>query len=439
MRARQAAVAAVSAVVLLVAGCGSGGTAPALSAPTGVQLFGTDGNMFDALGAAFKDPDAISGMVGTTPLTPLTDDFKRRIQSVDPTVNQFVYGAEAYDAVVITALAVTLARTTDPLTVAKYINGVTTLQPGGVECTTIKDCLDAIAAGKDIAYRGVAVHGGFTDVGEPSVSSYGTLHFTRGDTIDTGQTEFVTAGSADGASKQPPPDPSTGKPVGAPLRLGILLTYTGDLAKTATPIWAGAHLGIKEFNAAGGVLGRPIENEDADDGTDPAKASASFDKLVKDGYGIIIGPNFSGGAKALIPKAIQTGRILFSPSATSPSLTTFDDHGQFFRSAASDAFQSEALGDVIMRGGNRRVFLIARADPYGTGLVDGVGQVLVKAGVRKSDIGSRTYQPDQQNFEDLARAAAAFRPDAIMLAGFQESAKVIAALQAAGIVFSRAP
>ncbi|HMC72251.1 MAG TPA: hypothetical protein VKJ07_24040, partial [Mycobacteriales bacterium] len=96
-------------MVLLVAGCGSGGTAPALSAPTGVQLFGTDGNMFDALGASFKDPDAISGMVGTTPLTPLTDDFKRRIQSVDPTVNQFVYGAEAYDAVVITALAVTLA------------------------------------------------------------------------------------------------------------------------------------------------------------------------------------------------------------------------------------------------------------------------------------------------------------------------------------------
>ena len=83
-------------------------------------------------------------------------------------------------------------------------------------------------------------------MGEPSVASYGTLHFTRGDTIDTGQTEFVTAGSADGASKQPPPDPSTGKPVGAPLRLGILLTYTGDLAKTATPIWAGAHLGIKE-------------------------------------------------------------------------------------------------------------------------------------------------------------------------------------------------
>src|SRR5437660_4406659 len=118
MRARLAATAAVSAAVLLVAGCGSGSAAPATSAPAGgVQLFGTDGNMFDTLGGAFKDPDAISGMVGTAPLTPLTEDFKRRILGVDAAVNQFQYAGESYDAVVIASLAVVLARTTDPLTV----------------------------------------------------------------------------------------------------------------------------------------------------------------------------------------------------------------------------------------------------------------------------------------------------------------------------------
>src|SRR5262249_7294987 len=147
---------------------------------------GTDGNMFDTLGTKFKDPDTISGMVGTAPLTPLSADFKQRITNVDPTVKEFTYAGEAYDAVVISALAVQIARTADPLTVAKYINGVTTLGPGGVECTTIKECLDAIAAGKDIAYRGVAVKAGFTDIGEPAVASYATLHFGRGDKIDTG-------------------------------------------------------------------------------------------------------------------------------------------------------------------------------------------------------------------------------------------------------------
>src|SRR5437588_1488846 len=165
MRAHRAAFAIVSAALLLVGGCTSNAAHPTTRGADGVQLFGTDGNMFDTLGAAFKDPDAISGMVGTAPLTPLTEDFKKRILSVDPNVKEYTYAAEAYDAVVISMLAVQLAHTSDPLTVAKYINGVTTLQPGGVECTTIRDCLDTMAAGKDIAYRGIAVHGGFTDVG----------------------------------------------------------------------------------------------------------------------------------------------------------------------------------------------------------------------------------------------------------------------------------
>jgi ABC-type branched-subunit amino acid transport system substrate-binding protein len=437
MRARRAALAVVSAALLLASGCATKGNSPADAAPGGIRLYGTDGNMFDAVGAAFKQPDAISGMVGTAPMTPLTDDFKQRIQEVDPTVDQYVYAGEAYDAVVITGLATQLAHTTDPLTVAKYINGVTILQPGGVECGTIKECLDAIAAGKDIAYRGAAVHGGFTDVGEPSVCSYATLHFGRNDKIDNGKTEFVSAGRDTDASTQPSPDPVGGKARGdTPLRLGILLSKTGELGAHAQPIWAGAHLAIREFNQLGGVLGRAIEYEDADDGTDPAKAIVSFDKLVKDNYGIIIGPNFSGGSVALIPKAIQTGRILFSPSATSARLTAFDDHGQFFRSAPSDAFQAQALADVIMRGGARRVVIVARDDAYGGGLRDGVTEDLVKAGVPKLDITSYTYKDKQKDFAELVQLVQTFHPNAILVAGFEESTGVIQSMLDAKINFA---
>ncbi len=63
---------------------------------------------------------------------------------------------------------------------------------------------------------------------------------------------------------------------------------------------------------------------------------------------------------------------------------------------------------------------------------------LVKAGVKKVDIGTATYQPDQTDFGQIARAAREFGPGAILVAGFEESAKVIAALQAAGISFTRA-
>ena len=40
--------------------------------------------MGNALGDQFKDPGALAGMKGTTPLTDLTPDFKDRLRRVDP-------------------------------------------------------------------------------------------------------------------------------------------------------------------------------------------------------------------------------------------------------------------------------------------------------------------------------------------------------------------
>ncbi|OLE28252.1 MAG: hypothetical protein AUG44_07830 [Actinobacteria bacterium 13_1_20CM_3_71_11] len=436
MRARRAALAVVSAAVLLVAGCGSAAGNPAdASATGGVRLYGVDGNMANSLGAALKTPGAISGMVGTTPLTQLSEDFKQRLLATDPSLTFFEYSGEAYDAVMITALAVMAAHSVDPPTVARYINGVTELVPGGVECDTVKDCLDAMAAGKPVAYRGVTVRSGFTDAGEPSTTSYGTLHFGSNDKIDDGKTEFVSAGDNSAASTAPPP-PAAGTKSHEALKLGILLSKTGDLASFCPPIFAGAHLAIKELNELGGVLGHPVTSEDADDGTDPAKASLAMDKLVAGGASIIIGPATSGESAALIPKAVAGGRLLFSPSATSAALTKADDHGLFFRTAPSDSYQSQALADVVMRGGARRVYIIARADSYGTGLRDGFTDDLVKAGIRKQDIGNLTYKDGQKDFSEIVRSAKSFGPDSIVIIGYEESSKVIQALMDGGVQFN---
>jgi ABC-type branched-subunit amino acid transport system substrate-binding protein len=439
MRARRVASALVSAMLLVVGGCSAKAEGPAGAAAFGgVRLYGSDGNTANSLGAAFKSPGAISGMVGTAPLTPLSDDFVQRLRGIDSSITSYTYAGEAYDAVVISALAAQIAHSVDPAVVARYINGVTTLAPGGVECTTVKDCLDAVNAGKDVAYRGVTVRSGFTDAGEPSTTSYGTLHFGRDNRIDNGKTEFVSAGNNEDATKQAPPPPAAAgaKYRGDPLKYGILLPKSGALAALGPPIFAGAHLAIKEFNDLNGVLGRQIEYEDADDGTDPGKAGTALDKFVGEGIGIIIGPSTSGESTALIPKAVAANRILFSPSATSAALTKADDHGLFFRTAPSDSYQSQALADVIMRGGARRVFIVARADSYGTGLRDGVTADLSAAGIKAIDIGSRTYPPDQKNYGDVAQAVNDFHADAVLVAGFDESAAVIEALQKAGVNFA---
>jgi ABC-type branched-subunit amino acid transport system substrate-binding protein len=442
MRPSGRALVAITATVLVAAaGCApKTATAPAATGPTtGIRLYGTDGNMSNSFGAEFTIAGAISGMVGTAPLTPLSQDFQQRLHGVDPTLTDDNYAGESYDAVVISALAMATAGTTDPLVVAQYIDGVTNLQPGGVECSQVKDCLDDIKQGKDIAYRGVAVRNGFTDAGEPATASYGTLHFGVNNRIDDGKTEYVSAGDVDDASKRPSPAtvPGGTQNPGASLNLGVLLPKTGSLAILGPPMFAGVHLAVKELNDAGGVLGKPVTAVDGDDGTDVGKATAALNTFIDANIPIVIGPPSSGEAAALVPRAVAAGRILFSPSATSASLTAIDDHGLFFRSCPPDSYQSQALSDVIMRGGARRVFIVSRDDSYGTGLRDGVSKDLGTAGITSRDISSQTYTDGQKDFSAITNAITAFKPDTVLVAGYEESAAVIEAMQAAGIKFAQ--
>src|SRR5919201_2535230 len=157
------------------------------------HLYGSDGNMSNALGDIMKDlPGVLEGMKGTTPLTPLSDDFKKRVRTIDPTTPDFNYAGESYDAVVIPALAAEIARSTEATTIAKYINGVTV---GGTTCESIKACFDLIHAGQNVQYRGISLRrSGFTDAGEPSSASYAALNLGRDNLLEEGKTEYVGAG-----------------------------------------------------------------------------------------------------------------------------------------------------------------------------------------------------------------------------------------------------
>ena len=55
-----------------------------------------------------------------------------------------------------------------------------------------------------------------------------------------------------------PTDSTTPPPTASPLLYGELFPETGDLAYLGPPQFAGADLAIKDINAAGGVLGKPV-------------------------------------------------------------------------------------------------------------------------------------------------------------------------------------
>src|SRR5690606_26114291 len=112
----------------------------------GKDIYLVDGNIGNALGENFADtPGILEGVRGTLPAAELSDDLRARLLEVDPDLQDFSYGPETYDAVIITALATAIAESDDPSAIAAEINGVTR---DGEVCTTFADCIALIEAGE---------------------------------------------------------------------------------------------------------------------------------------------------------------------------------------------------------------------------------------------------------------------------------------------------
>ena len=433
--------AVVSTIVLLAAAaCGGsdegggssngGGTDEAKQ----VNVYGSDGNMGNALGEKFTEPGSLAGMRGTTPLTELAPDFTDRLLEVDPALIDFNYSAETYDAVVLAALAVETARTNDATTFAPFVNGLTA---GGEKCTDYATCLTIVATGGDVDLDGLSGPLAFTDPGEPAAASFGILSFGEDNMIDNDLTEYVQGGDeANASSIQPPtvPDYATA-PAGGPLIVGTLLPQTGNLAFLDPPQEAAAKLAINDINDAGGVLGQPVQQIATDSGDNSTDtANVSVDRLIQSGVNVIVGAASSGVTKTVIDKITGAGIMQISPANTSDEFTTYNDNNLYFRTAPPDLLQARALADVILDDGNTSVSIIALNDPYGTGLAANLRENLLGSGLAEEQVPEVIiYDPTATSYRTEVGQMVDFNPDAIVVIGFDESSKIIEEMNARGI------
>src|SRR5439155_24464523 len=104
----------------------------------------------------------------------------------------------------------------------------------------------------------------------------------------------------------------------------------------------GAYLAVHQINAAGGVLGQPIQLYTEDDQTDQTAAAAATTKLITQNHvNAIVGAQFSGGTIASLGIANADGVPMAAPSATSPALSNLTLTGAyFFPPGPSDALQA---------------------------------------------------------------------------------------------------
>ncbi|WP_436521853.1 ABC transporter substrate-binding protein [Actinoplanes sp. HUAS TT8] len=131
-----------------------------------------DGNLSN-YGKEFPN-GTFEGAKGTLPGAKATDDFKKQLLTVDPSLKDYSYSAESYDATILTALAATAAKSDAP---SEYSKQLAAVSKGGEKCTTFKDCKALLDAGKDIDYDGVSGPIEFNDAGDPAEATIGIYQY----------------------------------------------------------------------------------------------------------------------------------------------------------------------------------------------------------------------------------------------------------------------
>lgn len=140
-----------------------------------------------------------------------------------------------------------------------------------------------------------------------------------------------------------------------PWRIGVLFSCTGITSVTETEHLCGTMLAIDEINAAGGVLGRPIEPIIYDPGADNQAYRALARRLLaEDEVSVIFGCSMSASRKAVLPIVERHNGLLLYPSM----YEGFEYSENVLYAGATLNQNIFALADFILQRYGKRVFLI---------------------------------------------------------------------------------
>jgi branched-chain amino acid transport system substrate-binding protein len=151
-------------------------------------VYGADGLRRADLATEVSDPGIVAGLRGTAPAV-ADPGYAERLREFAPDVTDVQYGAQAYDCVVVVALAAQAAQTDNPLVFASEVGRVTS---GGEKCRSFAECKRLLDQGRDIDYDGVS--GSLDAMGqdEQGTATYAVYGFDSSGVLRTERTERVS-------------------------------------------------------------------------------------------------------------------------------------------------------------------------------------------------------------------------------------------------------
>jgi len=195
-----------------------------------------------------------------------------------------------------------------------------------------------------------------------------------------------------------------------PIKIGLMLPYTGTYAGLGNAIENGFKLYVQE---QGGKLGgREVQYFKVDDESEPSKATDNVNKLIKrDNVDVLVGTVHSGVALAMAKAAKENNTLLVIPNAGADAITGPLCSANIVRSSFSNWQPGYAMGVVAGTKGIKRAMTITWAYAAGAESTKGFTEGLEKGGGKV--VKDLTLPFPNVEFQALLTEIAAQKPDAV--------------------------
>ncbi len=207
--------------------------------------------------------------------------------------------------------------------------------------------------------------------------------------------------------------------------VGHVASMTGDTATFGRSADQGMRMAIEEINAAGGVLGKPLDLVTEDDRSVTEEARTAAQKLLqRDQVVALLGEVASSRSLAAAPEAQRARVPMISPGSTNPRVTEVGDY--IFRACFIDPFQGAVMARFAVDElkAKRLAILFDFKQDYSVGLADFFRDTARQLGAEI--VADERYTSGDIEFRAQLTTIRAANPDAIFVPGYYTELGLIA-------------
>jgi branched-chain amino acid transport system substrate-binding protein len=207
---------------------------------------------------------------------------------------------------------------------------------------------------------------------------------------------------------------SAGTAATGPIKIGVILPMTGDVATYGEECWWGLQLALDEINPK---LERKIELILADNKGDPTESEKSAMQLITVNKVVaIIGAVCSRNTRAAAKIANEHRIPIITPASTADKLTVNREY--LSRVCFIDSFQGGAMAEFAVKelGLKKAAIVYDKANDYSVGLAASFRQTFQKLGA--TVVAEENFSAGDADFSALISRVAAAQPQCIFIPAY---------------------